>query len=755
MCNNLLDVPYLLVENVDLEAALTDAIRKDFLQPVSAFSEDLHTVQSVHTSTVQGAKSPAVPLDQYEQTLIQYFYIILGILLKFPDHLVTYDWYLTLGYQPRLCPTSKWATVRANLVYQLGSLYCHKAHSESRHSDDGTRNACNYFRLSAGCFQWLAQHAQHDLDPAAIDTLQWLMLAQAREVFWHKAIRGANVKNSLVARLSMKVSDTYGKALESGSRCSCIVLEWVNFMKVKQLHFRAASLYRASLQCLDNFQYGLQVAYLKLACEACNEASRCKLYVKERVLEDLAGLTSTVEECLRSAEKDNDLVYLQPVPEHSDLSAIQGISMVEPQVPEPLLAKHELVFNALLPFSIIQIGQAFKERQDEYIAQNVKEPLAALSRMFARYLASQNLPASLDTLQRTESIPDSIADQSCEIISMGGTQVIERSMNDISVLAGNCLELVSKCQERIEMEKKEDDLMRCREGSHRWCRASSDEASAQFSSRLNKMREYLELGKGSDKLIDQSYQRIKPMIETLCGGRDALLRSIPKSDYLKLDEALVRCVSDLRNLLLEGHDMELQRERFLSSLEQKSRDQNILSSVISAARRDIKAYQDDQGQIDSRKFEPIYEKQVKCFASDLEYVQQQKKQQVDLEAAITDANARFCAAKEKNSHAANGARFVALQKFHNAYVDYLELMANLSQASTFYSDFLKKGSLVLEEIDEYLYNRRQEARDLGDHIRNEDNSEGVERSNRENTNLAAPTGHRAFTWDSSKDVRFG
>ena len=42
------------------------------------------------------------------------------------------------------------------------------------------------------------------------------------------------------------------------------------------------------------------------------------------VIEDLQGLTETIKSTLRVAEKDNDLVYLKPVPKENDLAPIPG-----------------------------------------------------------------------------------------------------------------------------------------------------------------------------------------------------------------------------------------------------------------------------------------------------------------------------------------------------------------------------------------------------------------------------------------------
>lgn len=83
-------------------------------------------------------------------------------------------------------------------------------------------------------------------------------------------------------------------------------------MSAKHHHFAAAAQYRAACDCLEKRKYGEEIARLKdaVACavEGIKEARSGGL--NKTVMDDLNGLKRKVEEDLKRAEKDNDIIYL-------------------------------------------------------------------------------------------------------------------------------------------------------------------------------------------------------------------------------------------------------------------------------------------------------------------------------------------------------------------------------------------------------------------------------------------------------------
>ncbi|GEQ68521.1 hypothetical protein JCM33374_g2189 [Metschnikowia sp. JCM 33374] len=430
MISNLLSVPFRVCDHIPLDRILADIIGRDFCQSAAAF-DDVNRAQTLHNSIVAGAKDPHVDLRKYEHAVAEFFYFIKDIETKFPDHVATFEWYDTFFHRPQLLHVKDWRSERNHLGFQMGLLYSHRAHAENIHMEEGLKKACAYFQYAAGSFQALLDildildsvNGTIGLDSPTITCLRSLMLGQAQELTWQKAVRTTGMKDTVISRLSAKVADLYADAVRSATDSDSVRQEWINHLHVKHLHFKAAAHYRMAVNALDTFEYGVQVAHLRIALQLCKEASKHKRYVSQFVLDDLAGLNKTVQETLKTAERDNDLVYLKLVPTPEELPAIVGVSMVEPKKPPFLSSRDPAFYPAfakLMPFSVIQVSQAFRERQDAFIVAAFHDPLHALNKMLRQFLTERQLPASLDTLQVPENLPDSIIEHSQEIISIGG-----------------------------------------------------------------------------------------------------------------------------------------------------------------------------------------------------------------------------------------------------------------------------------------------------------------------------------------------
>lgn len=752
MINNFLCAPLFLTADVPLKETLAQIIKKDFFQPVSAFAEDLNKAQDLHTVLARDSTTASPHLGQYQGLIVDLYHFFSDVSHRFPDNVINFEWFGTLRYDPVEYQVTSWIQEQAHLVYQLGAVLCHRAHNESIYTDDGVKNACVYFKQSAGCFQFLltqmdksselnSELSSTNFDVPTLKTLKLIMLAQAQELVWLKAATSPSRKNSLVARLAKNVAEIYEQALEASIQSKTIILDWTNHMRVKMHHFLAVAFYRMSIVALDTFEYGNQVAYLTAASNQCVEAINNKKYVKNDVIEDLKGLTELVASILRTAQKENDLVFLKPVPSFQSLPAIDSICMVELEPPVELATERtKHAFATLVPFSIIQIAQAFKEREEAYIQQTITEPLLALTRMLHQFLADRDLPATIDTIQKPESIPDSIAHHLKEMISIGGVNIIENTMSQISELALKSRNLIFECEERLRMESYEDDILRERGGSL-WTRPPSADVSGPLNTKLEKMKSYIQQGHQSDVLIGESYELIKPALQVYCGGKETLQRKIPNSLYIKLDPETGKLVNHIKELISETNKLEASRQRFVSSVNSKPRKCSVLPLVLSEYKRNPAHYQQPSGAIDPVKFETIYEKHILNYKEDVLYVEALKQKQKQFEAQLDESNVQLSKSKEILNNAAQQERLKALQYFEKAYVQYLELIENLNRASGFYTDFLEKGNGVLRELEEFLYSRREEARELTIQIQNQMNFNHIE-SSMSLPRLAAPRGVR-------------
>lgn len=766
MNTNLLYIPYRETDSIDLGNELRNIIKKEYFQPSSNFDKDLQAVRNLRNN-ISNLKNEQVNNND-ETVCVQYYLQLSNVIKKFPDECVEFSWYGTLGYG-RSGPTRSRSLriEQLNILYQLGSYFSQAALMESRYSDDGLKKSCSYLQAAAGCFDSMILQIQkeneketgmiripRDLQPETLQFLKSLMIAQAQETIWQKSL-ASGMKDSVIARLSIQTSEYYSTAAKYGNSSEFIKLEWINHVTVKQFHFKAAAHYRVSILNHEGFKYGEQVASLQVALSSCDSAFRKKKYVNDFVIEDLQGLTETIKSTLRVAEKDNDLVYLKPVPKENDLAPIPGASLVKPILPPAIESFDDssVLFKELLPYLIVQVGQAYRERQDSFIRDLFIDPIQSLNKIMYKFITERNLPASIDTIQKPENLPESIIQHSQEIISYGGTKLIEDSLNEIAKLTLESRHILEGCQERLKIEADEDDIMRERQGSQRWARPKSIEASSEFINKINKMEQYLDQAKEGDQFIISQYHEIEPYLQLYCGGYKELIQFIPNSTYVKLDTKINEIIIKLRELINEVSRIENQRKQFLTRIEIKARNNNILPSIIDSFKKKQRKLYEENAAIDERSFEDVYAKHITMFNSDLTFLEDLKHAQIALEGNIDDLNQEFESEYQHTNNESQYKRQEVLQTLENVYTKYLELISNLNEGSKFYSDFIIKSNSVLKECDEYVYHRRVEGRELEMFLNNQ--AVPVESVGSQQLAPDFPPQPMGGTWNPNNGIKFG
>lgn len=249
-----------------------------------------------------------------------------------------FTWHLAMGYgtQKRVTQNNL-QFERANILYNLAALYSQLATACRDTAQTGLKAACNYYCASAGVLKFLKESAipglrstpPEDMDAMTLACLEQLMLAQAQECFWLKAVSSdssshnatitniasnsgssSSKKDSVIARLAASVSDYFDAAAEFGAKSSAIRAEWIYHMNAKHHHFAAAAQYRQARDCLEHAKYGEEIARLSESLDTVKEALTQSRYLNDQVRHDLEGLKEKVADVLKNAEKDNDMIYL-------------------------------------------------------------------------------------------------------------------------------------------------------------------------------------------------------------------------------------------------------------------------------------------------------------------------------------------------------------------------------------------------------------------------------------------------------------
>jgi programmed cell death 6-interacting protein len=117
---------------------------------------------------------------------------------------------LSSGLYERLC-----------VLFNIGACCSEVASNQQLDQEEGLKLAAKYYQLAAGAFAYIRDNSltttrndcTSDMFPETLSFLIAIMLAQAQEIFYMKAIK-EKMKEFLVSKLSAQCSDLYADAMK-------------------------------------------------------------------------------------------------------------------------------------------------------------------------------------------------------------------------------------------------------------------------------------------------------------------------------------------------------------------------------------------------------------------------------------------------------------------------------------------------------------------------------------------------------------
>lgn len=431
------------------------------------------------------------------------------------------------------------------------------------------------------------------MDTVTLESLQQLLLAQAQECFWSKAVKDG-LKDGLIAKLAAKVSDFYDQAAEYGTNSSIISVEWIHHMTAKQHHFAAAAQYRASRDCLDKQNYGEEVARLRDSLACANEALKEARWINKIVLGDLNGLKSRVSEDLKRAEKDNDIIYLMPVPPKSELRTLDRAGMATARVPnevsDPASTLGEggiygqPLFAKLVPYAVHIAASIYEERKNRLVNVSVIDELEGLTNQVKDLLQSLNLPGSLQALEKPLGLPPSLTTHAEEIRQQDGVHRLRRSMHETSKLKANDTTIYQEGVDLLRSEAAEDDRAKLKHGTDRWSRQSSQQAAEKLYAKVSEIDGYLKSAASSDDLVKQNLKECENVLNVLSGTDRDIEEYVPSSRRAVMPPNVQYAAGELRSILNEVSRLENRRKKQIQKLREKAKQDDISKHSPEAAR---------------------------------------------------------------------------------------------------------------------------------------------------------------------------
>ena len=726
---NILSLPLRRTQPTSLSTALHAYITSSYNQHPSLFTSDLSTIDSLRTS----ATTITEPHPSHISKLLAYPAQLVWLTTKFPlDVGADFVWYPSLGYHADTATSANNLRFElANVLFNLGVLYCQLGVHANRGSAEGLKAASNHFCSAAGIFRHLRQvvvpemraTVPEDMDGATLECIEGVMLAQAQECFWATAVKGG-YKDALIAKVAIKVAEMYALAEQAGRRSDAISSEWIHHLKAKEGHFGGVANYRAARDALEKRRYGEEVARLRESLICANEGLKEARYISKMVLGDLQGLKVKVEDDAKRAEKDNDMIYLNIVPAKTDMKPIEGAAMVSaktpPEVADPITILHEGVqigkplFSKLVPYSVHLASSIYASRKDETV-QRIISDLETLTAEIHSTLQSLNLPGSLQALEKPLGLPAGLVSRAEEIRQQRGIERLRSAMDDITKLKDNDRQIYQEGFNILRSEAEDDDNARKKYGTDRWSRPPSNDVAQHLYKKMTEIEGYLKDAETTDNAVLEKVRQNENVIHLLASSDRDLEDAVPSSRRAAIPPDVEKAATALRNILNELTRLENRRRRKLDTLRQEAADDDVNSELFRAAARLER--ENPTQSIEATHFEPLFDARLsKQYDSAYALPGTERSEQEQLLNKLTAAQTTFSNARRGDT--SNKEREQALQTLENGYFAYKEIVQNLDVGRRFYNDLKGVCAKFKEECAVYARERRQEAMELEGEIVN-------------------------------------
>ncbi|KAI9061298.1 pH-response regulator [Trametes sanguinea] len=610
---NQLSIPFKKTYIVPIRQAVRDYIQYSYRDThPDAYRWDINHWEQLRAEATSGA----VHINRVN-ALISYHAQLVYILTKLPA-----DIGLEIPYAPAFDSSALPITLnnlvyeRAAILFNLAALYSQLGSAEDRSKPEGLKQAIKFYQSAAGTLAYLHEsvlpqlHASIGSNDDIIEftepftkTLEYLMLAQAQECVWQRAVMD-NYKNGLIAKLAAKLFSTSRVPAHRSDVPFHRWVEqlfpltrhppWIAHLETKHLHFQAAAQYRKSLEDLEAHRYGHEIARLSaahtFAKQGYDVARRGS--VAQAVTQDIKSLLDIVQKNLARAERDNDLIYHQDVPPASSLPAIAEVSMAQPLIDAGLqdvksvVGKDAVIFGELLGWGARLAIDIYNDRRRNWIAEEIKARIQGLDDSLSRTLESLNLPAALDALDRPVGLPPSLLKKIEEVRLESGPDRIETHIHDVQALGDHVTSLLDEALDVLDQEADEDEVLR--EHDPLPDRLPSVEANKELVSRAQQFRTVLEQARESDALVRQKWEEWEEAIAQLTWSETDLERSIPSST-ISSDSRAVSAdptrlhARALRGLLEQLDDLSRARRELVARVDRLVSTDDITQRISKAA----------------------------------------------------------------------------------------------------------------------------------------------------------------------------
>lgn len=568
-------------------------------------------------------------------------------------------------------------------------------------TDDGLKTAAKLYQQAAGCFGYIRENSltstrndcTSDLFPETLSALVQIMLAQAQEVFYLKAVKD-KMRDLITSKLAAQCSDNYAEAMKSLQIDSLKELQkvWLPIMAGKQALYHSLSEYHKAEHESNEKNIGECIARLGKAAELVKTAEQRggkEIAIKSHL--------NTIQLAYEKAKKENEYVYHERVPDYMSLKPLERASLAKvTNVKFPISDEFRDLFATLVPMSVHNGLQLFKTKKMEAFNLEIGK-LRQATELLNAALTTWNLPAAIEDVAANSKIPQSLIDKSQMIKDKGGISRIDSMMSELPSLLQRNTEILNETKRLLDEEERSDNELRS-QMKEKWTRTSSRQLTEYLHSEIKQYEGIMQSAIKANKVIEEKYAKNRDGIQLLSKSAQEISSSLPAATPAGALQN-THVVKDLRRLMEEVEALRNVREVLES--EMKIVDSDALTAKLISALSSSKGL-DEHSIIQSELDELVapMRKQVR------ENIQEQEK----LLGYVEKANSEFC--REKVHNESSKMREEMMRNLATASDSYNELYNHLVEGIKFYNDLTPILIKFQSKVNDFVFARKTEKEDL-------------------------------------------
>ncbi|XP_077996872.1 programmed cell death 6-interacting protein-like [Glandiceps talaboti] len=589
---------------------------------------------------------------------------------------------------------------KACVLFTIGALQSQIACIQNFESDDGLKKAAKHFQVAAGIYGHLKDqiysYVPHlktpDMEPDMLACLSAIMLAQAQEVFFKKAVMD-KMKSATIAKIAYQASDNYASAMRLSQEANAretIPKDLYSVLAAKTPYFHGEAEFQQSLVCKTAKNFGEELARLQHASELVEAAHN-----RGGMSINFKDTAAKIKRNYDDAKKDNDFIYHEKIPNRDRLQAI-GKAPIAKALPlgSPMSAKFTDLFENLVPLSVHQAVTAFDNRKAEIVNREVGR-LRDKTQFMNGVLTTLNLPAAIEDIGGNV-VPPSVLEKARTLQEQGGLESLQRSMSDMPESLTRNKEILEEAVRMMDEEQKSDDQMR-EQFKERWTRLESAKLTEPLRAEAAKYKGIIDNAIQADHVVKDKFETHRDAIILLSKSERDLAKALPTAGPTATAQGSA-AVNELTKLMEQVQTIKAERDVIEQELKDTTVDMKTKFLAALVADGAI-----DEENMSGQQLDEAYGALIDQVNSSLE-------SQDTLLANVERANMQFCQEKATNKGATE--REQILRKLAGGHDAYMELQANLREGSKFYNDLTPLLLRFQSKVADLVFARKTEKEEL-------------------------------------------